>query len=113
MNSRTAQAYHPDWLQINRQAWMGEAVPGIAPHTWEDVSPPDRTHQRRIFQIEQAVEDSRSILALQDDWDDEGSVGYRVDTWERATTFLRSLTRLAYDLFGLPLSVPMISPADH
>lgn len=110
---RSPLAYHPDWLAINRQAWIKESPQEFAAHRWEEPSDGDRdTYEECIVAIEGAINASRKILELEDDWDNEGSVGYDRETWERATTFLRSLTRLAFDLFGMPLTFPAISPAD-
>src|SRR2546425_12031179 len=42
--------------------------------------------------LQAAIEDSRSILSLEDNWDHEGSPGgYSKSTWDRVTGFLNSL----------------------
>ncbi|HLG13013.1 MAG TPA: hypothetical protein VJH03_00595 [Blastocatellia bacterium] len=38
--------------------------------------------------IRQAIEESRRILDLKDNWDDEGSPAYEESTWARALDFL-------------------------
>ena len=38
--------------------------------------------------IADAIESSRKILDLQDNWDQEGSKGYAESTWRRATEFV-------------------------
>jgi hypothetical protein len=40
------------------------------------------------LELEQTIDQSRSILKLGDDWDGEGSPGYSRATWERAVSFL-------------------------
>jgi hypothetical protein len=40
--------------------------------------------------LEEAIERSRAILDLEEDWDGEGSPGYEIATWERATQLLRN-----------------------
>jgi hypothetical protein len=41
-----------------------------------------------INSLREAIEKSRYILELKDDWDDAGSIGYSEATWNRAQTFL-------------------------
>jgi hypothetical protein len=41
-----------------------------------------------LSEIADAIEKSRYILDLPDDWDDEGSPGYAPETWERAARFV-------------------------
>ena len=66
---------------------------------------------RGVRAINDAIEDSRRILDLGEDWDDQGSPGYQESTWRRATGFLAEMARVARTTLGLPLPVPMISPA--
>ena len=41
-----------------------------------------------IISLADAIQNSRSLLDLKDDWDDAGSVGYAESTWRRARDFL-------------------------
>jgi hypothetical protein len=41
-----------------------------------------------IISLDDAIQNSRSLLDLKDNWDDEGSVGYAESTWRRARNFL-------------------------
>jgi len=66
-----------------------------------------------IVGILDAINRSRTILSLADDWDGEGAVGYSTATWERATLFLLRQAKLAADQFHVALEVPGISPADQ
>jgi hypothetical protein len=64
--------------------------------------------------LEKAVDESRThILALHDDWDDEGSPGYSEATFSRAADFLVLHAVLAAQLLSSRLSVPLISPAQN
>ncbi|PYS66502.1 MAG: hypothetical protein DMF74_00890, partial [Acidobacteria bacterium] len=38
--------------------------------------------------LSEAIESSRSILDLPDNWDEEGSSAYAEDAWKRATSFV-------------------------
>jgi hypothetical protein len=62
-----------------------------------------------ISHIADAVESSRRILDLPDNWDSEGSPGYSHATWERAAQFvLKNASSLWYDR-AVVLSAPVIS----
>lgn len=43
-----------------------------------------------ISQIEITIEESRSMLTLPDNWDDEGAVKVERGTWERAVSIVRA-----------------------
>ncbi len=64
-------------------------------------------------QIREAIERSKRILALPNNWDGESSERYDVRTWERASTFLRRHAQLARDVNRESTGVPTISPADQ
>ena len=56
--------------------------------------------------LREAINKSRRILELKDNWDDEGSIGYSESTWRRAESFLMknamSLWRSHQKCFGPP-----------
>ena len=60
--------------------------------------------------IQQAITTSRSILELEDDWDDQGSPRYAEATWQRATDFLVRQADFARASLGRELPVPKILP---
>jgi hypothetical protein len=60
--------------------------------------------------IQRVIDASRSILALQEDWDDEGSPGYSESTWRRAVDFLIRQATFAQHIVGRDLPVPKILP---
>ena len=62
--------------------------------------------------IDAAIERSRFILSLREDWDDAGSAGYSIETWQRAVAFLRGHSDFTHRIFGFGLPAPAISPAD-
>jgi hypothetical protein len=59
-----------------------------------------------------AVERSRTIMNLQENWDGEGAQGYSVRTWQRATGFLLKQAAYARD-HRYSVGVPRVAPADH
>lgn len=62
-----------------------------------------------LRQIDDEIAASRYMLALGDDWDDEGAPGYRQETWERATGFVRSTVEKFVRLTGRAAPIPRIS----
>ncbi|MFQ5752362.1 MAG: hypothetical protein ACE5HI_10225, partial [bacterium] len=42
----------------------------------------------RFYEIYLEIENSKYLLSLDDDWDDEGSTGYKAATWKRAIQFV-------------------------
>ena len=60
--------------------------------------------------ITAAIEASKYIYDLQDDWDEEGSIGYQKATWERATDLIMGFFdhSLGIDTHSLP--APNIAP---
>lgn len=60
--------------------------------------------------IEGAIESSRDLIDIEDDWDGEGSPGYLEQTWRRAAQFVREYAaHLAAD-YGLKIPAPGILP---
>jgi hypothetical protein len=74
----------------------------------------DSTQQRSadiaIKHILEAIEQSRYMLAFEDDWDEEGSPAYTGATWERATAFLLRSARQLWEDNHLSLDAPKILP---
>lgn len=60
--------------------------------------------------INQSIEESRTILALQENWDEEGSPGYEESTWDRATNLVKDLAIRYWELTNLWVCPPRIMP---
>ncbi|HEX8354692.1 MAG TPA: hypothetical protein VF611_17425 [Pyrinomonadaceae bacterium] len=63
-----------------------------------------------IARVERTIESSRHILALSDNWDDEGSPGYGEATWERATQFVRHVATGFINEYRRHIAPPKITP---
>lgn len=63
-----------------------------------------------LEQIIKAIDLSKSILDLQDDWDGEGSPGYSKTTWDRMRKFLLSHAQAMRNHLGISIPVPQILP---
>ena len=61
-------------------------------------------------QIARAIESSRSLLDLPDNWDDADSPPVDRSTWERAVAFLERNAKWVYERFGIPMDAPDITP---
>jgi hypothetical protein len=54
--------------------------------------------------IKELIQSSKWILDLKDDWDNEGSEGYSVETWERAIELLWRMSDLLEHQRDYPLA---------
>ena len=63
-----------------------------------------------LSHILEAIQKSRRILDLQDDWDEEGSPGYAASTWERATGFLADNAIRLWRDKGVYVDAPRVLP---
>jgi hypothetical protein len=61
-------------------------------------------------EIKQAIQASKSILDLEDDWDGEGSIAYSEATWKRATDFVWKNAMALWDSCECMVSAPRITP---
>ena len=55
-----------------------------------------------------AIEKSKYILALEDDYDDEGSEGYEFETWSNAIRFLTAYAKHCYETTAIAPPPPFI-----
>jgi hypothetical protein len=69
--------------------------------------PPD---DDALADLYRAIEASRRILDLPDDWDGAGSPAFAEPTWEKAADFLRRHASALWDRDGLALPIPQILP---
>jgi hypothetical protein len=61
-------------------------------------------------EIIHAIDASRWILGLRDDFDGEGSEGYAEKTWKRAVEFLRRHARWVWETASMKIQPPRIRP---
>jgi hypothetical protein len=69
-----------------------------------------RSAKSENAKLKEAIAESRSLLALQPDWDGEGSPGYSESTWKRMERFLRDHSRYLNEIYGTDAPVPEILP---
>jgi hypothetical protein len=63
-----------------------------------------------VSNLRTTINASRWILDLEEDWDEQGSLGYSELIWGRATDFLVLIAEVAVDLYGRELPMPEILP---
>ena len=61
-------------------------------------------------EIERAIADSRSMMQLPDNWDDEGALQIQEQTWSSAVNLLRKAARSLYETSRQSLPAPRINP---
>jgi len=101
------EGYNPSWKSskkiVDSDQWINEFF------SVENLE----TSVQKPEEIEAFINSSKWILNLEDDWDDEGSQGYSIDTWERAISFLRKQVEVLKDDFCYhPTPLPQITPAN-
>lgn len=69
-----------------------------------------RSALKTLEPLRNRIESSRSILGLQDDWDDEGSIGYKEETWKRATQFVLDSAEFLLESHRTVIDLPHIGP---
>lgn len=67
----------------------------------------------QLSKVIEAIEDSRSLLALADDWDENGTPGFAEPTWNRAATFLASTAVSLASRHGLIVTEIEILPGSN
>lgn len=67
----------------------------------------------KLRRIEDAIESSREILELKDDWDGEGGQGYLKETWQRAASFVRNYARRLWSEHEVLIPAPKILPGPN
>lgn len=70
----------------------------------------DFEYRQDFSSLNQAILASYSLLLLEDDWDGEGSVGYTLETWRRAATFLLAEATAFWELTEQNIPIPGIQP---
>lgn len=65
---------------------------------------------RSLRYVRDSIEDSRRILILAENWDDEGAHRILEPTWTRAVQFLANQARSLWETSGKLLDPPDISP---
>lgn len=60
--------------------------------------------------LKTAIERAQSILALEDDWDDEGGTKYDEKTWISAMIFLANYAVTLFQDFNIKIAAPKIFP---
>jgi hypothetical protein len=86
---------------------LGDVPRGIESHKLVRYT---RVKSEPLADLLSAIDNSRSMLDLPDDWDDEGSPRIMEETWRRATDYLRRHAHLLYELNGSHIPIPRILP---
>ena len=63
--------------------------------------------------LRDVIESARWIVGLPDNWDEEGSIGYSKETFERVEQFVLRHASLGAETWGRCFTPPQIAPADH
>jgi|WetSurMetagenome_2_1015567.scaffolds.fasta_scaffold60919_3 hypothetical protein len=64
--------------------------------------------RQELYVLRDAIQNSKYIFELKDDWDDEGTIGYSKDTWEKAIKFLIKFAERILDNYKRVIYIPNI-----
>jgi hypothetical protein len=67
---------------------------------------------RALAALDAEIAESKRLLSFGDNWDGEGSCGYSLDTWRRATSFLINQA-FGFVRRGETFPIPRILPGPH
>lgn len=90
-----------------RQTRARLAIPGPTDVAYERYV---RGRNDHIYGIRHAIESSRALLHLEDNWDAEGSPAIAEDTWKRAVEFLENHADRIWRHHGIELDPPHVAP---
>lgn len=88
-------------------------VPPLPITTWLLSSPVQNGTEDLSVELSQAIDESRYIYELEDDWDDEGSSGYTEEFWSQAISFLKNNAQQLRAKNGVWVYAPTISPGPY
>src|SRR6266511_2159298 len=113
MESKEQNQAHPD-LHFGARNTLARSMSTIADtgldEDWTEGSSALVLPDVALKPLEEAIEQSRSLLSLNDDWDGEGALGYNEATWSRAADLLRNSARRFREVHPVIVPVPMILP---
>lgn len=87
--------------------------PGVFPPPTSVGTSSGRIRSRHTLsaRLVEVIRSSRSILSLEDNWDDEGSPSFTETTWSRATKLIKDLANSHWRACGVWVNPPRILPA--
>jgi hypothetical protein len=103
-------------LQLD--CWKPKRSPPLHAKAWHAkdensyrlIGVPSSPRATRVDNLERAVLDSRALLDLPPDWDDEGAQQIQQSTWDSAIGILRHAARFASRLVARAFDPPKIAP---
>ena len=66
--------------------------------------------QPALLHIDNAIKEATYITDLADDWDDEGAVPIKINTFDFAANFLKSYSSYLFNSYNIFIPVPEINP---
>ena len=67
----------------------------------------------KLGELYKEIEKSKYILQYENNWDDEGSIGYAAKTWERGVQFITDYAKWTLDNMSIAIPTPKIYPGPH
>ena len=109
LTSPDSEVYDPNNFLVAKDRIIGNEK---LPQTKRDFKIPAYP-VAKLSLVDEAIEDSRRILELEDDWDGEGSSAYSVITWQRAVDFVSRYAERLREMLGIVMDAPEIMPGPN
>ena len=88
-------------------------APKLDPSRRQVVAVGDAILPEALKHVADAIDQSRRLLDLEDDWDDDGTPGYADATWNRAVTFLAQTASRLWEQHGVQPDTVEVLPGAH
>ncbi len=79
----------------------------------EETEHSDQEQSNELAHVQDAIESSRYILELKDDWDEDGSARYTEAVWDRAVQFLLKYANSILETQHVRIDAPQILPGPN
>lgn len=99
-------------LEKQKELYRLKTSPNKTANRIDEIVYDNTPRSRENFNLlnKEIDESKQRILSLKDNWDKEGSKGYKEEIWNRSISFLRQLYQKLYGEYKIEIAIPDILP---
>lgn len=112
--------YRPSWYKDkykkSMESWFKYRVKQVVNEEKLRIELNEQIIAELPFELDELyaeIEKSKYMLEYEDDWDDEGSIGYETSTWKRAIQFIADYAKWALNTMSMVIPKPKIYPGPN
>lgn len=118
MSPKTYKRNDPvsNWVKKNREDFDESHISVINPkpnNLYLEINEASNKHyiklDKKLVNIYEEILKSKYMLEFEDNWDDEGSKAYDIETWNRAISFLACNAQFFLSRYGEIIDTPIIA----